>query len=291
MIRYAASPEQLIASVNAIDANWKTKADARTAKFIADGGYAEASPIWSTVKPVFMALQKNKCVFCERQFESQLYGKIEFDLEHFRPKSSVAAWPVAGRHPHSYDFPTGGDNPAGYFWLPYELSNYAASCKVCNTVMKLNYFPVAKARATAPGDLRAEKAFLCYPLGAFDDDPESLVSFIATTAVPKAKSGHKRRRGEIIIDFFELNKREQLHRERATFIIMLGNALANLAAGIGDQSDQQMVQRLQEPDMPHASCLRSFKKAWSRDQAFGKKILKACKTYFVSGEGSPLPMP
>jgi hypothetical protein len=290
MIRVHTTPATVIQAVNAIDDKWIEKADKRTEKFIADRKYEEPSPIWSTVKPAFMALQNNKCVFCERQFESELYGKIEFDLEHFRPKSSVQAWPMAGRHDYVYKFATGGANPDGYYWLPYKLTNYAASCKVCNSNLKSNFFPVAGERITEPGDLAREKALLCYPLGDSDIDPEELVTFVATTAVPKAKSGFKRRRGQVIIDFFDLNKREQLHRERANMIILLGNALANVANDHGDETDEALIESLVQPIYPHTSCLRAYHKAWNEDQAFAMKVLKACKAYYAAGKGTAPPI-
>jgi hypothetical protein len=289
MIRVDTTPAAVIDAVNAIKPKWIGKADKLTAAFVAAKKYEESSPMWSEVKPAFMALQNNKCIFCERQFESELYGKIEFDLEHFRPKSSVLGWPVAGRHSYTYKFPTGGDNPAGYYWLPYALSNYAASCKVCNSNLKSNFFPVAGPRITEPGDLAGEKALLCYPLGDADVDPEELVTFIATTAVPKAKTGPKRRRGQIIIDFFDLNKREQLHRERANMIIILGNALFNVANGLGDETDEQLIASLVEPIYPHTNCLRAFRAVWAKDRTFALKALKACKAYYAAGKGATPP--
>lgn len=286
MIRVNATPAAVIQAVSAIDAKWMEKAAKRTERFVAAKKYEESGPIWSNVKPAFMALQNNKCVFCERQFENEFYGKIEFDLEHFRPKSSVLAWPVYGRHEYSYDFATGDGNPAGYYWLPYELSNYAASCKVCNSNLKSNFFPVAGKRVTEPSDLARENALLCYPFGDSDADPEELITFIATTAVPKVKSGPKHRRGRVIIDFFDLNKREQLHRERASMIIILGNSLVSLANGSGDDTDEELVARLVEPVYPHTNCLRAYRAGWYKDQTFALKVLKACKAYFAAGIGA-----
>lgn len=289
MIRYDATPVAIEAAVDKIDAKWRAKAATRTAKFIAAKKYTEPSAMWSAVKPVFMALQMNKCVFCERQFESELYGKIEFDLEHFRPKSSVIAWPDAARHGYSYPFATGGDQPSGYYWLPYALDNYAASCKVCNSGLKSNFFPVAGVRREEPGDLKGEKQLLCYPIGSGDTDPAELITFIATTAVPKAKSGHKFRRGQVIIDFFDLNKREQLHRERANMIILLGQSLQAMANGIGDETDTQLVAEIVKPHYPHTSCVKAFWRLWNSDRAFAMKVLRACKIYYASAKDTPPP--
>ncbi len=289
MIRYDVSIASVEAAVDSTSPEWRANAAKRTAKFIKAKVYAEKSPMWSTVKPVFMAAQKNKCLFCERQFESELYGKIEFDLEHFRPKSSVMAWPVEGRHDYSYDFDLGSDASSGYYWLAYALSNYAASCKVCNSNLKSNFFPVANARTSAPGDLKAEGAFLCYAIGSEDDDPESLVSFVATTAIPTAAAGDLRRRGQVMIDFFDLNKREELHRQRASMIILLGGALTNIATGNGDQADETLAERIVTSVFPHTNCLRSFRRLWDNDQEFARRVLTSCKLYYASATGAPPP--
>lgn len=287
MIRYEVDMAKLVAEVGKLDAKWMTKAEERTERFERAAKYSENSnqAIWSTVKPAFMALQHNKCVFCERQFENELYGKIEFDLEHFRPKSSVKVWPVAGLHSFVYDFPTGDASETGYYWLPYDLGNYAASCKACNTSLKSNYFPIAGDRLTSRGELKSEKSFLCYPLGTVDDDPQSLVTFIGTVAVPASASGHERRRGQVIIDFFDLNGREQLHRERARMIVLFGASLAAVAAGHADNSDQLIIETCRSSMMPHASCLRAFERQWTDDRAFARRVLSECKRYFTSLAG------
>lgn len=240
----------------------------------------------STVKPAFMNLQKNKCVFCERQFENELHGKIVFDLERFRPKSSVEPWPIAGTHSFTYTFATGVASPHGYYWLAYDLTNYAASCKVCNSRLKSNYFPIEGTRTTAPGSLKREKTFLCYPIDESDDDPEDILTFIGTVAVPKAKSGYKHRRGKVIIDFFDLNRRERLHREREAHIILLGNSLLNLDRGDGDAADEAIVARSKSAEAPRASCMSSFSTQWQADQPFARKVLSSCKSYFASALGT-----
>lgn len=283
MIRYNVSPATIAQEIAAIDPNWKAKADKRTAKFVKNEGYAEKSSLWSTVKPVYMRAQQLKCVFCERQFENERYGKIEFDVEHFRPKSSVAAWPDAALHPSlAYNFVTGAASMSGYYWLAYDIENYAASCKACNTALKSNYFPIAGARVGAVcsvAALASEEPLLCYPLGIGDDDPETLVTFDATTAKPVAKFGHLRRRGQIIIDFFDLNGREQLHRQRAQMISMVGSALAADHAGTASQTDKKVVAGIDNPALPHASCLRAFKRLYQADPAQGHRVYDLCREY------------
>jgi hypothetical protein len=289
VIRHDCTFADIEAAVDKIDPAWREKAAARTEKFIEDGTYKEASAIWSTVKPVFMRIQRFKCIFCERQFENELYGKIEFDLEHFRPKSSVKSWPNAELHDYVYDFATGDANDNGYYWLPYALDNYAAACKVCNSGLKSNYFPILGPRRTTPGSTQSERQALCYPIGADDNDPAELVTFIATTAVPKAASGAKRRRGQIIIDFFDLNRREQLHRERAYMIILIGNSLAAIDSGIGDDGDDAVVAASVEPGHMHTACVLAYRQLWNSDPVFAKEVLRACKHYFASTAGTMPP--
>ncbi len=287
MIRYDLEMADLVAAVGKLDKNWVSKAASRTKRFEAAGAYKEDSSktIWSTVKPAFMAAQHYKCLFCERQFENELYGKIEFDLEHFRPKSSVKSWPVEGLHPFKYDFDTGGANDCGYYWLPYELANYAASCKSCNSSLKSNYFPVSGVRLTSRGNLDSENCFLCYPLGSSDTDPEDLVTFVGTVAVPAATDGHPQRRGQVIIDFFDLNGREQLHRERARMIMLLGPSLVAIDRGDADETDYAILEKCQESEMPHSGCLRAFMKTWKSDHAFARELLREAKRYFLSPAG------
>ena len=42
--------------------------------------------LWSETKQVYIELQHSKCAFCEKPLE----GRIEQDVEHFRPKGEVS---------------------------------------------------------------------------------------------------------------------------------------------------------------------------------------------------------
>jgi hypothetical protein len=279
VIRYSVSRAQLRARIDEAHPSWSKRAAERTTKFRKLRRYEESSSIWSEVKDVFVVAQSNKCVFCERQFENPEYGLIEYDVEHFRPKSSVRPWPDSSQHGLSYDFKT-GQAASGYYWLAYEPSNYAASCKNCNTPLKSNYFPIAAKRAkrlSSWGTLRAEKAFLCYPLGDLDDDPEDLVTFIATTAIPASSDSDKKRRALVIIDFFELNKRQYLHHQRARQIVLLGNSLAEIQRGTATAGDHNVVAKCTDGSMPHAACARAFRRLWDSDNGLAREILEKCK--------------
>jgi hypothetical protein len=280
MIRYPVPRLEIESRIDAIDARWFEKAAERTNRFVRNKRFEDSSPIWSVIKPAFMAIQNNKCIFCERQLET---GPIEHDLEHFRPKSAVKLWPNSS-HGFDYQFATGKESAAGYYWLAYDIENYAASCKQCNSPLKSNYFPIAGRRQSRPvavAKLSKENAFLCYPIGEASEDPEGLVTFMATTAVPVARSGVKHRRGRVIIDFFELNKREQLHRERARMLVILGDALARYEAA-QDDLDRRLIESSLASNIPHAGCLRAFRKLWDRDRLTAKKAVVACKEFLIS---------
>jgi len=101
MIRYNITLSDLQQRINAKDENWFQQANLRTQAFQQEGEYNEnlripdgkggtrgASPIWSKIKSVYMALQHEKCAYCERQLASEEFGKIEHDLEHYRPKKT-----------------------------------------------------------------------------------------------------------------------------------------------------------------------------------------------------------
>jgi hypothetical protein len=290
MIRYPFDDAQVAQDISAIDPRWASKAAKRAVKIRRDGAYLEKSSIWSTVKPVFMLLQHNKCAYCERQFENPDYGTIEFDVEHFRPKSAVPAWPDPVRHAgQHYSYETGSVG-AGYHWLAYDLSNYAASCKICNSICKLNFFPVAGARAAQPAmdigeadarqALADEQPFLCYPIGGADEDPQDLITFRATTAVPVGATEPQRRRGEIIINFFALNEREQLHRERARMISLIGNAVGN----VGQPLPPSAIARYSLASYPHAGCIRAFLSLWATNPATAQRIHQACSAYALTGD-------
>ena len=292
MIRYPFNVVEVRNAIMANDPTWFVRGRDRTEGFIRKGSYSEKSSIWSNAKAPFIDLQHRKCAFCERQFEGTIYGRIEHDVEHFRPKAGVDLWPPTdARSPLVYAFPTGVSDEKGYYWLPYSLLNYVGSCKVCNSILKRNYFPICDKRVVGeeaarlertPIDLLVELPLLCYPLGNWDDDPEDLITFDATVAVPRHRSGHKNRRGQVIIDFFRLNKREQLHIERARMITIFGPVLAKQNNGKAmSPNEAQVLAKLSKPWLPHASCLRAFARTYASDPIRGAEIYDRCLGFAV----------
>lgn len=283
MIRYAAAElENLGNLIHAHVPGWRQQADLRKAELKELGKFDEGAPSWSDVKPVYMRLQSYKCIFCERPLGGEVAGKIEQDVEHFRPKNALKPWPKKKRKtdPDPYPFSTGptGD---GYYWLAYDLHNYAAACKPCNSTRKSNSFPIAAAqRGVQHGDVAtlntSERPFLIYPLGTIDDDPEDLIEFEGIVARPKQPNGHAHNRALITIEFFGLNVREELWEDRYRVIRSLWYAYQTTQLST-DPEQIAAAERSIATDTadsgPQASCARSFMKLIERD------LVRAWKTY------------
>lgn len=224
MIQYAVlSRAELEARVDAHDPSWRIRAAMRRDVFIAAGKFQEDSSIWSDVKTVFMDLQHDKCVFCERVLGGKLTGKSEHDVEHFRPKGRVMNWPYPKRKPKlTYAFATGVPNDTGYYWLAYDVENYACACKGCNSDRKRDYFPILGHRGVATADIAAlnalESPLLLFPHGSLGDNPELFITFEGVIAKPVNAAGLRNLRAQVTIDFFSLNDREELLADRARVI-------------------------------------------------------------------------
>ena len=72
---------------------------------------------------------------------------------------------------------------------------------IANAVPTLADHPYAAMRA-------AEGAFLLYPIGSLDDDPETIIEFYGLSPRPVAATGLKRQRALVTIEFFRLDDPE-----------------------------------------------------------------------------------
>ncbi|MDX2041413.1 MAG: hypothetical protein SF097_09195 [Acidobacteriota bacterium] len=275
MIRYPITQAELEAAVEREKRGWLDKARQKTDAFRAAGGFNEPASrnSWSEIKAAYIRLQQNKCAYCERSFGHDRRSRIEHDVEHFRPKSSVKAWPAEGAS-LSYSFATGDASETGYYLLAYNIFNYTTACKTCNSILKVNYFPVLAARKLNSEKfttLKAEKPLLVYPIGELDDDPEELITFEGFLPVPKFKRGDRYRRARVTIDLFELDTREDLLKARAGIILSLWVALRLLqtaGAAADDHADaQKIVELATSSASPHTNCARAFSKLYEQDFA------------------------
>jgi len=276
VIRYDTTEPGLHALITAKSADWLLRAKARTSEFKKRGLYKEDSSIWSEVKPVYMELQgQSKCAYCERKLESIDYGKAEQDVEHFRPKGNVKAWrPSAALKKLSMPLTPPVAKGGGYYLLAYKVFNYGAACKPCNSALKSDKFPIAgkyRLSASDPSKMDAEKAYLIYPIGSIDEDPEDLIEFEG--ASPRARvqgTGHRRNRALVTIDFFALDdsvKRKNLFVERARLIdALFGQLEAAATPGPRQKHAQRNVADYQSPKAPHSNCMRSFVRLYYSDK-------------------------
>jgi hypothetical protein len=292
MIRYAAqlSPAHIEAQVDAHDPVWRPKAAARTATLLAAGAVIKASPIWSEVKSVFMAVQRYKCVYCERPLGGQTSGSIEHDVEHYRPKGRIKAWPDKKSN-LAYDFATGPPQATGYYWLAYDLLNYAAACKLCNTVHKSNFFPIRAHRGQAPAGVAAlnasEEPLVIFPFGAHGDDPAGYITFLGIMALPRHTDGPAYERAQVTIDFFGLNSREELWRGRFEAIDRVFLAIETINTSSKHDSRQRAEATLSEAVSdyaPHSACASAFLELARTDGAEAWGIHQEARR-FLRGKG------
>jgi hypothetical protein len=288
MIRYAMTHAEL---AKAIGKDWLARAAARTATFRRLGRYEEKSSIWSEVKPVYMRLQGEKCAYCERRLESVELGRVEQDVEHYRPKGNVRVWkPSAALRELKIRLTPLPRKKGGYYLLPYHIFNYAAACKPCNSAMKGDRFPVSGAyrlNGADPARMKEEKPYLIYPLGTIDDDPEKLIAFHGVSPYAVARRGHRRNRALVTIEFFHLDddQRKNLLRERALVIIGLYPQLVKAIEGSTAQERKRaakVVAGYMSGRAPHTNCARSLERLFKRSRTDAEAIFQKAEDYIVS---------
>ncbi|MBP6824299.1 MAG: hypothetical protein KA368_22315 [Acidobacteria bacterium] len=275
MIRYPITKAELEAAIESEKRGWLARARQKTDGFRTAGEFNEPASrnSWSKIKAVYIRLQQNKCAYCERSFGHDRRSRIEHDVEHFRPKSSVKAWPIEGSS-LSYNFATGDASVKGYYLLAYDILNYTTACKTCNSILKVNHFPVLAARQTGSDDfvaLKNEKPLLVYPIGDLDDDPEELITFEGILPVPKFNRGERYSRARVTIDLFELDTREDLLEARAQILLGMWGMLRLLktpGAAAEDKADaQKFIDWAKSPAAAHTNCARAFSKLYEQDIA------------------------
>lgn len=261
MIRYSATLAELESRVDALSPKWRTKSAAKTKTFRKNKKYVEKSGTWGEIKQVFIDLQFSKCGYCERLLGVGEMSSIEFDLEHFRPKSEVAVWP---KNASTYNFPTGSASANGYYLLAYNLLNYLVACKKCNSPYKSSHFPIAapkrKIATDDLADLATEKPLLIYPIGELDDNPEDLITFDGTQPRPTTSRGHKFQRARVTIDFFALSTREELLRRRADVIRAIYVAFQdrNHRVAARRRDARLALAEIEKDAFEHRNCARAF---------------------------------
>nr|WP_299213848.1 hypothetical protein [uncultured Allomuricauda sp.] len=290
MVKYSVSIEDLENRINAISPSWMNRAAERTLKFRNAGGYSESSSIWSEIKPVYMGIQNNKCAFCEKRLSDEEIGKIEHDVEHFRPKKKITNW----RAPKSLiDVPIARvtRNQSGHFLLAYNLFNYITSCKPCNSILKGNKFPIESQydlnQESVPTLFQSERPFLLYPLGDFDESPEELFFFVGIHPVVITNNSERNQyRARVTIEFFKLNdpsQRKHLFIQRAETILALFRIMEDVVRN-GSINEQDAIEFAKRTSIhaPHANCARSFMRLYENDRNEARKLFRDAQKYYNS---------
>lgn len=157
-----------------------------------------------SVKTALVAMQHEKCAFCE----AKPLHVSDGDVEHFRPKGAV-------RQADSEPL----ERP-GYYWLAYEWGNLLFACERCNRRHKKNLFPL-----TDPGRrTRSHRDASVHETAIFIDpaaeDPERYIGY--RDHVPIAIGGNPR--GEQTIDALGL-RRPELNADREKHLAVLKTLL------------------------------------------------------------------
>lgn len=283
MIRYAISLAELEDRVDLQAGGWREEAEKRKKVHTENEGYSEPpKPNWGDVKPVFTELQHGKCAYCESKPGKNKEIKIQWDLEHYRPKGAVKAWPSASMKKKearlNYAFGTGDEQAKGYFLLAYDLRNYAAGCKPCNSTLKRDYFPVAEPRHMKVDDftlLAQEEPLLLFPIGDWGVDPAEYLSFNGTIPIAIGNTPLAKKKGQVTIDFFRLETREELREQRSEVItkIWLAHiAIANGAMGADLDLAQSTLDMVKSDACRHALCARTFLALVASDEASARMV-------------------
>lgn len=295
MIHYPISVEALVDAINTAlgsqsrQDDWWFRAHADFLRAIKDRRFISAQAYWGEVKGAFMALQENKCAYCEQPMPQGSKSSIAYDVEHYRPKSSTKAWPDAKtRQRLAIGYDVGQGRARGYPELAHHPCNYAVACKVCNSPYKSDCFPILGKADEDEFDVAALKAAerpaLPLPLGTWGEDPGSFLTFEGFIALPASPDPALRRRAEIVIDFFELNRRADLLLGRATAITLLYQQLKEvqkpeLAADAVEA--QAWVDACLVDGAPFSGAARAFHRTYKADPSKAVDIVRLANRYLA----------
>lgn len=311
MIRIEISDEALLAAIEKAKPGWLRRARDRRDAVLAAGRIAESDAIWSEIKEVFILLQAHKCIYCERPMpktdsESADKVAVDYDMEHYRPKSRVTAWPTQEtiqRRPGvgSYQGSVRAGSAEGYLRLAFEPSNYMVACKVCNSSYKADRFPIAGTPDTISTDIAAldsiERPLLLFPFGERGVEPRAYFRFLGTMVYPRALrttartrravGAYKQLQAQVTVDFFELDTREDLIELRCYLIQALWPQLENLSSL--DEVERTLARdfvravRLQQR-FPQMAWGRAFIALYRKDRGAARTWYQAAAQYLSTKE-------
>lgn len=287
---------EILARVTAHKPSWPGRAAIEQAAVNAIGAFTppkapkgqpktKAPPsIWSEIKIVFMEIQRFKCIFCERALAKK-DGSIEHDVEHYRPKNAIVPWKAPKTIP-AVPHQAGPAATTGYYWLAYDLANYAAACKSCNSTRKGSYFPVYGQRGAAQDAVAQlnihEEPLVIFPLA---EDPAPLITFKGVLAVPVQTTGLAHLRALVTISLFNLNGREELLDDRFRAIRAVFGAFELLVRSpIQKIRDDAAVtlSELTSLASPQSACAKAYLELLRTDGDAGWQIYQEAREYVRS---------
>ncbi len=235
-----------------------------------------------------MRLQNHKCGYCETPLAQGRNAKIDYDVEHYRPKAKVEAWPTEEiKKRLAIDYSVSSGRIAGYPELAHHPHNYLVCCKVCNSPYKHNFFPILGAPSES-GECRLarmnvrEKPAIPLPIGDWGEDPTPIVTFYGFVAVPASNDPVSVLRAKIIIDFFELNIRPDLLLGRAAAVVNVYQYLreiTDLHLAEDSVEAEDWVKNAMADSAPYSAASRAFYRLYQRDLGKAKEIARVSARY------------
>ena len=214
-------------------------------------------------------------------------GGVEYDVEHYSQERGEAVADGA-RSSGTGDEGVRGEGArgraAGYAGLAFDPTNYAVSCKLCNSGQKANFFPDrgkgergqgarAAARAVERRSIRPRSRSCGWRSGATRPDPADVLLFVGAAVQPRRAGGHAFLVGRVTIDFFDLDVRADLVRQRAMTVALL---YPRLRAG-KEHASVRPEQRL-------SGCARDFVALYARDRRAARRAYNAAQAYVASAD-------
>jgi hypothetical protein len=281
VIRYYISEQELIKRISQEKRSWLTRAKKRTALYRSGGYDPKATDFWGEIKRVYIDLQHGKCGYCETRLQDHVLASKVHEIEHFRPKGRIRAWPHSGAanaRKFLPSWPTGEASDKGYLFLVYHPLNYAIACTRCNSTLKSDCFPILgkrMLRAEHPKRMLRETPLLFYPISCIDpDDPADLISFNGPFAVATYRTGLAYQRAITNIHFFLLNHQD-LILQRCMMLLTLWIALSATPATEDGLEDQQMcIDICCQPYGEFSACANAFQALFLENHDKAKRYIK-----------------
>lgn len=293
MIHHEVTLDELVGAINSALGNlkrqraWWAKAHRDFLRAIDEQTHNAKQAYWSDIKEAYITLQCFKCAYCETPMPQGSKALIAYDVEHHRPKSTTSPWPTAEMVTLlGIRYKVNMGRRRGYPELAHHPYNYAVACKVCNSPYKSSFFPILGEPDASSYHVeqlnQKERPAVPLPLGDWGEDPASFLTFEGFIAVPASDDAQLRKRAQVVIDFFELNRRPDLLLGRAAAIVVAYQHLKELNQP-DLASDTAMAREWVDGDLrpsaPFAAAVRAFKLLFDTDELRAREVARLANSY------------